>query len=409
MIPREALLDVYRRVLVIVDGGRLVQGVIDRYPVDGPVRLVAIGKAAAAMARGAQMALGDRIEAALIITKHGHGYGLPGLRSVTLLEAGHPVPDEASLRAGQALLDFLAGVPAGDTMLFLISGGTSALVEAPRPGIGLAELQRAHRWLLGSGLAIDKVNEVRRRLSRIKGGGLRTALRGDVRIRQILLSDVPGDEPWTIGSGLLAPPSDPVPLRAGRPLPDWLLGMIAPGGGHVYDRGHDIVTHMIPGAATVREAACAAARARGLAVRFHEAPLSGEAAVVGRRLSAEIAAGPPDLLHVWSGETVVTLPERPGRGGRCQSLALAAAREMDGRRGMYLLAAGTDGGDGPGPAAGALVDAETVRRGEAAGLDARECLARADAGSFLQASGDLIVTGPTGSNVADVVLGLRWE
>lgn len=405
--PRAVLLDIYRQALAAVEGGRLVRQALATHPLDdaGEVRLAAVGKAALAMARGAHAELGARITDALIITKHGYLDAVPAW--ATALESAHPLPDESSLRAGEALLDFVAATPAHQTLLFLLSGGASALIEAPRADVAFEDLQRAHHWLLGSGLAIDEVNRVRMRLSRIKGGGLQHALARGVRVRQILLSDVPGDDAGVIGSGPLIAPAPQVDRHDGS-LPSWLRALLAHAGAPPAQLPR-LPAQVIAGATEARAAAQRAARAHGMATHVHDRLLCGDALVAGQELAAMLGGCDAGVLQIWSGETTVVLPGQPGEGGRCQSLALAAAVAMSGREDLYLLAAGTDGGDGPGPAAGALVDGGTVGRGRRHGFDAEDCLRRADAGAFLRASADLIVTGPSGSNVMDLVLGWRCD
>jgi glycerate 2-kinase len=403
--PRRLLLDIYAAALRAVDGRRAVRERLVRDRPAGPVQVVAVGKAAAAMAAGAADALGDDLAAALVITRH--GYADPGgcpPRTV-VLEADHPLPGAASLAAGQALLDFIAAAPAGAPFLFLISGGTSALVEVLPPGVGAAQLHAANEWLLASGWDIGRVNRVRRALSCIKGGRLAQRLTGRPALN-LLLSDVPGDDLAAIGSGLLVPPA----AGAAEPavsLPPWLQELVAaaPPPPRMEDFGA-VCSEILRGNGDAREAAAAAGRDRGLVVHQAAELLQGDAAAAGRALAAQVLTGPAGL-YVWGGETTVRLPPQPGRGGRCQSLALAAAQALAGRDDICLLAAGTDGSDGPGEDAGALVDGATVERGTVECFDARESLARADAGSFLEASGDLIQTGPTGSNVMDLVLALK--
>jgi len=383
-----------------LDSDRLVQRALDGRHPGGPLSVVAIGKAAPAMASGALAALGARVRRCLVVTRHGGaGPWMKRLAGADVIEAGHPLPDADSLRAGQALLDILAD--ATGEWLFLLSGGASALVEVPRAGVGLDDLRRANRWLIGSGLDIGAINRVRCRLSRIKGGGLLAWLQGRPA-RVLLVSDVPGDDPALVGSGLLYPGAAARALPAG--LPDWLRALCA---GPVPDVAHGVVPHEI---VANLELACEqmeqAGRRRGLKVHRHAPELDGEAADTGRELVRYLLQAPAGL-HLWGGEPRVTLPAQPGRGGRCQQLALAAAVGMAGRDDLWLLAAGTDGSDGPGDDAGALVDGATLARGELAGLDAADCLRRADAGRFLEASGDLLSTGPTGSNVRDLVLALK--
>jgi glycerate 2-kinase len=404
---RADLLQIYRHAVAAVNGRDRVRAHLAAREAGAAARLVAIGKAAGAMALGACDALGDAVEAALVITKHGHAAaGFPPGLPVTVIEAGHPLPDEHSLLAGRALLEFIAQAPRPSNFVFLISGGTSALVEVPAGELRLAELQRAHQWLTGCGWDIDAINRVRMQLSRIKGGRLARYLEGH-RVLQLLISDVPGDDPAIIGSGLLSAAAPGAPDRGG--LPDWLSMRVrcAPPPPRA-DGGclGAIETHIIATSMDARQAAAEHAQTLGYPVRLHRALITGEAEPAGHRLARQLCAAEP-VLHIWSGETVVSLPDTPGRGGRCQSLALAAAQDLAGRAEHYLLAAGTDGGDGTGTTAGALIDGATLVRGRMHGLDDVECLRRADAGRFLEASGDLIKTGASGTNVMDLMLASR--
>lgn len=400
---RQQLLRVYAAVLKAVDGAAAAHNRLVHAQVGQAVHLVAIGKAAVAMAHGACDALGDRLAAALVITKH--GYGDPDWRDprVTLLEAGHPLPDADSLTAGDRLLQFIQQAPADAPFVFLISGGASALVEVLPEGVGLEQLRAANEWLLGCGWDIARINRIRRALSCIKGGRLARHL-GERPVLNLLLSDVPGDDPAVIGSGLLVP--DPL---LSSPLPDgvpaWLRSLAArtPAPPAAVAA---VTTEMLLSNRDARVAALAAAIANGWQVHAVPGLVTGDALERGRELAASLLAGPHGL-YILGGETTVRLPAVPGRGGRCQALALAAAQLLSGHEECYLLAAGTDGSDGPTEDGGALVDGGTIARGALGGLDADECLARADAGSFLEASGDLIQTGPTGSNVMDVILALK--
>jgi len=401
---RALLLEIYRAALEAVNGRSAVRRYLSAHPLAGPVHLVAMGKAAAEMARGAVEVLGDRIAAGLVLTKTGHCESLP----FPCLEGGHPVPDRGSLDAGQALLAFLRSAPQEARFLFLISGGASAVVDALPAPLGIEEWQRVNRWLLGSGLPITAVNRVRRRLSRLKGGRLAALLAGRPAL-QLLISDVEGDDPAVIASGPLVASPYPADGLDDLALPEWLrpwLELAPPMPAADDPCFHAVETALVARLADALEAAARAGAAHGLAVHGHREFLAGEAAEVGVRLAEALARGEPGL-HLWGGETTVTLPPEPGQGGRCQQLALAAATVLGGRADCALLAAGTDGTDGPGSAAGALVDSRTVARGETEGFDARRSLDAADAGSFLAASGDLIETGPTGTNVMDLILGLK--
>ena len=409
MEPRRLLLDGLRAALDATGGRERVCRRLAGERDFAPCFAFAVGKAAPAMMAGAFDAPGPGIERALVVTKHGHaGDVLDPDWPVEVIESSHPVPDESCLVAGRALIDFVDSIPADAHLLALVSGGASALVEVLPEGLDAADLARVNEALLAGGLPIGAMNRVRKRISRIKGGRLaqRVAAR---RTLCLAISDVPGDDPQVIGSGLLAAHSSEDISIDGLDLPPWLkeIGRRAPAlsGEEATSR---IRTEVVARPADARAAAAAILRAAGLHVVEHRNLLEGDALEVGRRIGREIVEARP-VAHVWASETTVRLPPRPGRGGRCQSLALAAALEMRDGAGAWVLAAGTDGTDGPGEDAGALVDARTVARGTAAGLDPVNSLRTADAGAFLAASGDLVYTGPTGTNVMDLVVALKVE
>ncbi|HET7202032.1 MAG TPA: DUF4147 domain-containing protein [Steroidobacteraceae bacterium] len=389
MTPRDVLIDCYRAALDAVDARRCVREDLLRRPIRGDWHVVAIGKAAGAMTQGALDVLGPRIRGGRVVVPPEHlPTGFTGAaHGIEVLISSHPVPDERSLDAGENVARYVASLPPDARVLFLVSGGASSLVESLRPGCTLTDLQALHRWALGSGAPIAQVNARRRELSRLKGGGL-AALAGQRRTLAVMISDVPRDDPRVIGSGLLhaseAPPS-------GEPgaVPRVPVRMVA----------------------TLRmacQAAADAARRRGFAARVSPRRLAGDAAGLGARLAARAYRQPDRTVQVWGGESTVTLPATPGRGGRNQHLALAAAIEFERlQTSVVLLAAGTDGVDGSTLDAGAVVDAETCLRGRDAGFDPHVSLAAADSGSFLEASGDLLHTGPTLTNVGDVVLALE--
>lgn len=405
---RADLLAIYRAGLEAVDGHACVSRFLSTRRPSGAVSLAAIGKAASAMAAGARATLGAQLDQALVITKAGHLD--PALRQdprFVCMEAGHPVPDEDSLAAGQALVRFLQRVPDESELLVLISGGTSSLVEVLPESLNLDALQALNNWLLASGLPVQDINHVRCTVSRIKGGRLACWL-GPQPVTVLLLSDVAGDDPAVIGSGLLYPA--PVQPLDAIPLPDWVASMVqacqnepAPANNPL-----SVQHHIIARLGDALDAAYRHARRLGYPATVVSAELSGDALQAGHEIAAMLE-GKPAGAWLWGGETTVDLPPEAGRGGRCQSLALAAASALAGREHIVLLAAGTDGTDGPGTAAGAMVDGTTLERGTASGLDAARCLQRADAGTFLEASGDLVVTGPTGTNVTDLVIAIKTE
>jgi len=404
MSAREHLLLIYNSALKAVNGRETVAAFLRQHSIQTPVALIAVGKAAADMAEGAFEVLGSDISQALLITKRGHlnQRWLPN-DSMTCLEAAHPVPDESSLAAGQQLLEFMKRLPSGYPVLVLISGGTSALVEVLASGVTLADLQRVNRWLLGSGLDIHAMNKIRKSLSAIKGGRLATYLEGHP-VENLLISDVPGDDLSAIGSGLLTWHEE---ITLPDSLPGWLSDLTAKALPLAKSVDFsNIIQHLIATPATARAAAGEMAKRLGYQVFNQPALIVGGAESAGLMLGQQLCAAKPGI-YIWSSETTVQLPENPGQGGRCQTLALAAASELAERKDVFLLAAGTDGNDGPGKMAGALVDGGTLERGNRKGFDLQACLKNADAGSFLTASGDLIETGPTGTNVMDVLIGLR--
>jgi len=404
---RKQLIEIYHAALAAVMGSTAVQRELEVDPIEGPVHVVAIGKAAVDMYRGAQQGLGSQLCRALVITKQGYAQTLTSDEQMRVIESGHPWPTRASLDAGQALLQFIGQTPSDGQLLFLISGGASSLVEVLADGLQLDDLYQLNDWLLKSGLDIHAINYVRKSVSCIKGGRLAIYLE-DRPCRVMLISDVPGDDPATIGSGLLVP--EPLlETEAPLELPEWVEVMM--GKGQSAPQAGDecfgnVSLSLIACLDDARHAAAQRARALGYDVYQHGAVISGDVALVAGQLAAELLNGDPGV-YIWGGETTVRLPENPGRGGRNQHLALVAACELAEHDNVWLLAAGTDGSDGPTEDAGAVVDGGTLQRGQDEGYDPERSLAGADAGRFLEASGDLLQTGPTGTNVMDLVIGLK--
>jgi len=402
---RENLICIFQAAIAAVNGRIRVRDFLKDKPLPGKIYLVAIGKAACAMAQGAQDALDGRIADALVITKKGYAESLPW----PVWEAGHPLVDETSLEAGQRLLAFVEKIPKDNQVLVLISGGASALVEALPPAINLEQFQNINRWILASGLDINDYNRIRRRLSRLKGGRLAKLL-FPRNVLCLAISDVPGDEMRAIGSGPLTSDPDLQQPLSITGLPDFITQALrhmppAPAPTDAcFRKVNQIIIAKLDDA---KRAAVDAAVALDYRATFETKFISGDVVETGTTLGKMALTAEPGMLRVWGGETTVRLPESPGRGGRNQSLALAASLTLQGSDHVWFLAAGTDGTDGATEDAGALVDGGTVARGEAAGLNARQSLERADAGTFLEASGDLIQTGPTGTNVMDIMLGLR--
>jgi glycerate-2-kinase len=386
---------------------------------DARLVVLALGKAACRMALRVEDLAAERIAAGLVITKDGHALDL---RVLPVREAGHPVPDARGEAAARAALALAASASSGDCLLVLLSGGTSALTSCPAPGLDLGDLAATTRVLLACGADIHEMNAVRKHLSCFAGGQLARAARAG-RIEVLAVSDVPGDALDVIGSGPCAP--DPtthadalaVLRRHGieQAVPAGVLERLRQGasgsipdtpspGDPLFDRvRHTIVARN----ADARGAAVAEAVARGLeAVDLGEV-LAGEAREQAAQLVARVRSTPGGRprCFVAGGETTVTL-RGPGQGGRNQEFALAAALALDetGDEGITLLAAGSDGSDGPTSAAGAFADAGSVARGARAGIDAKAALAANDSWGFFAREGGHLTTGPTGTNVMDLVL-----
>ena len=425
-ILRRDALDIGREAVesVLPDGA--VRAALGRMRFDGAVVAVAIGKAAWRMAAAAAETLGPRIARGIVVTKHGHSEGpIPGFE---IHEAGHPVPDEAGVAATRRALELVRWLSPRDTVLLLVSGGGSALFELPADGATLEDLAEVTRALLASGADIHEINVVRKRLSAVKGGRFAAAC-APARVVNVILSDVLGDAPDAIASGPGVP--DPTPPEAAlrvaeRRLPALparlraLLGRPAP------SVPGPVETHFVGSVGLLCEAAARAARARGYAPAVLTTRLACEARDAGAWLGATARAvrerrplpappfpealppalpAPPCAL-ILGGETVVRLGPGAGLGGRNQELALAAAPVLDGAEGVCVLSLGSDGTDGPTDAAGGVVTGAFAARCGALGLSIAEALESHDSYPLLQAAGGLIVTGPTGTNVNDLVLAL---
>jgi glycerate 2-kinase len=316
--------------------------------------------------------------------------------------APHPVPDARSVAGAALLRAALSAAGPHDLVLALVSGGGSALVEEPAAGLTLHDLSRATRALLASGAPIDAVNTIRQRLSTVKGGGLLRGCRAAVEV--LVASDVPGDDPHLVASGPFSPPSGADALAIAR---RWLApDALPPAAWAALGRASSAV-RAVPHTVVARNADAVAAAARALTaagydVAVHGEPVEGEAADLGRVYAVRAAALGPGQALVLGGEPTVTLGSAPGRGGRSQELALAAL--VAGLPGdAVILAAGTDGVDGPTDAAGAVVHGgmPTVGLGEA--------LARHDTYPALDRLSALVRTGPTGANAMDLHILLRAQ
>jgi hydroxypyruvate reductase len=345
----------------------------------------------------------------------------PGYRArpgrIEVVEAAHPVPDEAGLAATRRIAERVQGLTADDLVIALVSGGGSSLLTMPAPGLTLADKQAVNQALLKSGAAIDEMNTVRKHLSAIKGGRL-AALAHPARVVTLLISDVPGDEPGVIASGPTLPDAstcaDALAIceRYGIPLPPAARAGLESGSYETPKPGlaafarDEVQVFATPQQSL--EAAAARARSWGLAAHILSDEIEGESRVVGQVHAALARAvarrGQPfaaPCVVLSGGETTVTVRSKQGRGGRAGEFLLGCALALQGQPRVWVLAADTDGIDGVEANAGAIVTPDTLARARAAGLDAAAMLDRHDSQPFFAALGDLVVPGPTFTNVND--------
>ncbi len=368
------------------------------------IAILAIGKAAQSMAQGAYTVVKENFLRGLVISKQGHLSNSVLDPLFECYESSHPVPSEKSLIAGQKVIDFISGLPARTHLIVLISGGTSALVEKMKAGVSLQDLQKVNNWLLASGLAIEEINCIRQQLSSIKGGQLAT-FAGHLKVSNLLLSDVLSNDPRFIGSGLFVKNSLQPVLHS---MPDWLKALLEQCSENKQDTEEpEIFTDLVATNTLLLNKIVALCDSK-IKVFKSDSALFEDVELEAEKIVSQMTQGEKGI-YIWGGEPVVKLPDDVGKGGRNQHLALLLADKIKGIQNMVILCIGTDGTDGNTDDAGALVDGETVSRGELEGYLVGECIHNYDSATFLHASGDVINTGPTGTNVMDVVIAYKWE
>ena len=371
---------------------------------DGKLVVVSAGKAGWEMARAAVEVLGDRIDSGVVVTKYDHCKGT--LKPLELYEAGHPVPDENSYRATARALEAVSGLSEKDSVLFLLSGGGSALFEQPL--IPAGEMEDLTKQLLASGADIVEMNTIRKRLSAVKGG--RFALRCmPAHVYTVVLSDIIGDPLDMIASGPAYPDAstceqaEQIVRHYGLRLSGDAMALIR----SETPKALGNVTTFITGSVKqLCRSAAATCRELGYEPVFLTASLSCEAREAGAFLAAiarDHQDTPKSLAFLCGGETVVHLTGK-GLGGRNQEIALGAAEGLAGCKDTCVFSVGSDGTDGPTDAAGGIADEHTLEKLTAAGLDIRKALADNDAYHALKAVDGLIFTGPTGTNVNDLTV-----
>ncbi len=405
---RVFLQDVLQGALAAVSAQNCLPRLLPHAPPRGRTLVLGAGKAAAAMAHTAVQHLAGPLEG-LVVTRYGHDGGLE-TGPVTVLQAAHPVPDESSMQAARRMLALARSCAPDDRLIFLASGGGSATLALPLPGLTLREKQDIVRVLVRSGASIAQINCLRKHLSAIKGGRL-AAASGTRDVQTFIISDVPGDVAADVASGPTlgdASTVDEARDIVGRytlPHAQKIKALLAS------DTAETPKPGTLPGccriiarAADALAAACKIAVAKGWQVHDLGDRLEGEAAVLGREhgaLALRLRAQGGRHLVLSGGEAVVSMGDQAGQGGPNQEYLAALAEVLDGAPGIYALACDTDGIDGAGDAAGAFLAPDTIKRARAQGVDVRDALRRHDSGRFFAAAAGLVRSGPTLTNVND--------
>ena len=368
---KEDLQTIWRAAVSAVSGEEAVANAIRDDSAFKPDQIIAVGKAAVGMCRGALNHFGNC--KALVVTKYDHADSdILSRSNVEVIESAHPIPDQKSLDAGRVLLECVSSLGEDSRLLVLVSGGASALAESLSDDLTLSDLQKITDEMIANGKTIGEINSQRKAMSQIKDGKLLSIFKG-LELRVYAISDVEGDAIGTIGSGI----------------------------GDTRRAIKNARSSIIASNEIARKRASIIAEQLGRVVKHNEESLYEDVFVLAKQLGKSLSEAEPGV-YIWGGEPTVILPENPGRGGRNQALALATSEHLRGNENISLLIAGTDGSDGPTSAAGGLVDSNTFRDSELA----RQSLKAADAGRYLESHDSLFVTGPTNTNVMDLAIAI---
>ncbi len=385
MKHRSALELIWRAGVESVSGHTSVISAIENYDISKPDAIIAIGKAATPMIEAALSFAGYSTNS-LLVTKHDHvichhrvnqdrieEYQNDG--TLKVIEAGHPMPDQNSINAGKELMEFVQSLGSHDHLLMLVSGGASALAELLPDEMTLEDLQKITSQMLAEGSKIEDINTKRKEISRIKNGRLLAGFRGR-KVTVLAISDVEGDSVDVIGSGIGM--TDKLPS------------------------GTEQQTHIVASNEIARQTSGTKAGMLGFEVCHDSESVYGDVTDAAERILSQISNG-YNGIYIFGGEPTVILPENPGRGGRNQQLALLLSKLIDGNDEIEILVAGTDGSDGPHNAAGGFADGAMFSQCEGAQM----ALDQANAGPYLEQCNNLFVTGPTGTNVMDLVIAIK--
>jgi len=366
---KEDLQTIWQSAVAAVSGEVAVENAIQEGGEFKPDQIIAVGKAAVGMCRGALNHFNDC--PALLVTKYDHADDdILARDNVSVIESAHPIPDKMSLEAGKALLDCVQNMTGN--LLLLVSGGASALAESLAGDLTLSDLQAITDEMISTGKTIGEINSKRKEMSLIKDGKLLSAFKGP-EIRVYAISDVEGDSISTIGSGI----------------------------GDCHRAISKATSRVIASNQIARQRAAETARSLGLEVKHNDESLYDDVFRLAHEIGEQLKQAERGV-YIWGGEPTVILPENPGRGGRNQALALAISEHLKGRNNVTLLVAGTDGSDGPTNAAGGLVDGHTFQDA----IAAADALKAADAGTYLEQHDSLFITGPTNTNVMDLAIAI---
>lgn len=369
---KQQLLTIFDAAVAAVSGQQAVEHAIENDSTYDPDTIIAVGKAAVGMCRGALNRF-PGVKQAFVVTKYDHAdEDILSRQNVTVMETAHPVPDQQSLKAGAELRSLVQSLAADSRLLLLVSGGASALSELLPDGMSLEDLQTITDNMLSTGKTIGEINRKRKEFSQIKDGKLIAQFEG-AEIRVYAISDVEGDSIATIGSGL----------------------------GDCHRAQVKANSSIVASNKISREKAQTIATDLDLDVNLNEETLYGDVFDIANKIGAILKTAKSGV-YIWGGEPTIMLPDNPGQGGRNQSLALALSEHIEGRDDITILVAGTDGTDGPTNAAGGIVDGDTFCDPAVVA----DSLQRADAGSYLLKQNNLLITGPTNTNVMDLAIAI---
>ena len=405
MNDKENIKEIFLAGVDRVLGYNAVKNYLDKTKISGNLNLVSIGKAGSSMAVAALEHSNIEIKSGLVITKRDHlEEDLKKYDNVICLESDHPTPTLTSLECGTELINFINSKDDHDEFLFLISGGGSSLVELLVEGFTINDLTILTNALLSRGYNINDINAVRKHFSQIKGGKLASFIKNR-KTTVLTISDVPFDDPKIIASGPLSYDDTRISLEKYEDdIIDKLNSVDPVNCPEIYNFSN-IKTHVIAKLDDAKKACEIKGKKLTYKTFVHENFIEGDVNALVKYFSEHLD-GCEKGLHIWGGESSVNLPENPGRGGRNQQLALLMAEKIK-NKDILFLSAGTDGTDGPTNDAGGLVDGNTINLGRKYNLDHKTYLKNADSGNYLEKSKSLITTGPTGTNVMDLILAIK--